>query len=82
MPRLNKRLRAASILLYDDASMQLYFQVPQILMSQPGAVSSFIGRQYRRLDREQSKPVRITDVHEDSRFLVMSQTTGSPLSPS
>ena len=60
---------AASILLYDDASMQLYFQVSTnldeptrrgIIVPLEGSIAGWIVNN--------RKPVRITDVHADPRF--------------
>jgi signal transduction histidine kinase len=69
---------AASILLYDDASMQLYFQVSTnideptrrgIIVPLEGSIAGWIV--------SNRKPVRITDVREDSRFFGdVAQTTG------
>jgi signal transduction histidine kinase len=69
---------AASILLYDDASMQLYFQVSTnldeptrrgIIVPLEGSIAGWIVNN--------RKPVRITDVHEDSRFFGdVAQTIG------
>ena len=69
---------AASILLYDDASMQLYFQVSTnldeptrrgIIVPLEGSIAGWIVNN--------RKPVRITDVHEDSRFFGdVAQTLG------
>jgi signal transduction histidine kinase len=69
---------AASILLYDDASMQLYFQVSTnldeptrrgIIVPLEGSIAGWIVNN--------RKPVRITDVHEDPRFFGdVVQTTG------
>jgi signal transduction histidine kinase len=69
---------AASILLYDDASMQLYFQVSTnldeptrrgIIIPLEGSIAGWIVNN--------RKPVRITDVHEDSRFFGdVAQTIG------
>ena len=60
---------AASILLYDDTSRQLYFQVSTnmdestrrgILVPLDGSIAGWIVKN--------RKPVRISNVHEDSRF--------------
>ncbi|MCJ7432441.1 MAG: ATP-binding protein [Anaerolineales bacterium] len=69
---------AASILLYDDASMQLYFQVATnldeptrrgIIVPLEGSIAGWIVNN--------RKPVRITDVREDPRFFGdVAQTTG------
>ncbi len=69
---------AASILLYDDASMQLYFQVSTnldeptrrgIIVPLEGSIAGWIVNN--------RKPVRITDVHADPRFFGdVAQTTG------
>jgi signal transduction histidine kinase len=69
---------AASILLYDDASMQLYFQVSTnldeptrrgIIVPLEGSIAGWIVNN--------RKPVRITDVHSDSRFFGdVAQTMG------
>jgi signal transduction histidine kinase len=69
---------AASILLYDDASRQLYFQVSTnideptrrgIMVPLEGSIAGWIVNN--------RKPVRITDVREDSRFFGdVAQTTG------
>jgi signal transduction histidine kinase len=69
---------AASILLYDDASMQLYFQVSTnldeptrrgIIVPLEGSIAGWIVNN--------RKPVRITDVHTDPRFFGdVAQTTG------
>lgn len=69
---------AASILLYDDASMQLYFQVSTnldeptrrgIIVPLEGSIAGWIVNN--------RKPVRITNVHDDPRFFGdVAQTTG------
>jgi signal transduction histidine kinase len=69
---------AASILLYDDASMQLYFQVSTnldeptrrgIIVPLEGSIAGWIVNN--------RKPVRITDVHADPRFFGdVAQTIG------
>jgi len=69
---------AASILLYDDTSQQLYFQVSTnmdestqrgILVPLEGSIAGWIVNN--------RKPVRITNAHEDARFFSnVEQTTG------
>ncbi len=69
---------AASILLYDDTSQQLYFQVSTnmdesmqsgILVPLEGSIAGWIVNN--------RKPVRIDDVHEDKRFFSkVEKTTG------
>ncbi|HEY2979873.1 MAG TPA: GAF domain-containing protein, partial [Anaerolineales bacterium] len=60
---------AASILLYDDASKELYFQVATnideptrrgLVVPLDGSIAGWVVTN--------RKPARITDVHEDSRF--------------
>ena len=69
---------AASILLYDDTSRQLYFQVSTnmdestrrgLLVPLDGSIAGWIVNN--------RKPVRITDAHDDPRFFSdVEQTTG------
>jgi signal transduction histidine kinase len=69
---------AASILLYDDTSQQLYFQVSTnmdesmqrgILVPLEGSIAGWIVTNH--------KPVRITNAHEDDRFFPkVEKTTG------
>ncbi len=69
---------AASILLYDDTSQQLYFQVSTnmdesmhrgLLVPLEGSIAGWIVNN--------RKPVRITDAHEDDRFFSkVEKTTG------
>jgi signal transduction histidine kinase len=73
---------AASILLYDNTSRQLYFQVATnmdeptmrgLVVPLEGSIAGWIVAN--------RKPVRIDDVHEDSRhFGDVEQTTGFPTS--
>ncbi|MDD2922337.1 MAG: ATP-binding protein [Anaerolineales bacterium] len=70
--------QAASILLYDDTSQQLYFQVSTnmeesvqsgFLVPLEGSIAGWI--------INNRKPVRITDAHEDKRFFSkVEKTTG------
>jgi len=69
---------AASILLYDDAARQLYFQVSTnideptrrgIIVPLEGSIAGWI--------LNNRKPVRITDVHDDPRYFGdVEQSTG------